>query len=108
MGTAGAAAIKCFPTIKTGLEAILGGSKGGGTLPVNLPQGISDGYPANGDVNQDAINAGYGSDPYGDMTCYCPYLGQNVKDGGSISAKPRGFSGCASTFSRGALPYRKA
>lgn len=111
MGTAGAAAIKCFPTIKSGLEAILNGSGGPagaqGTLPVNLPSGTTDGYPADPgeSLNTDLPQGTTDGFPEDTNFCDCVYF---RKDGGSINARPRGFSGCASTFSRGALPYRKA
>jgi len=97
LGTAGKAAINCFPGLKKGLGDIIDIFKGSG------------GNPANPCLDSCACVNGR----VGDCCecccecCSCCCCFECAADGGLIKSKARGFKGCASTSSRGALPYKK-
>ena len=107
LGAAGKAAITCFPGIKSGLDNIIKGgvSIGGGG------GGSSDGNSSDCDINGLCLPCCAGDLPeeLGDCYSYCCCCCCICleADGGLIKSKARGFKGCASTYSRGALPSKK-
>jgi hypothetical protein len=102
LGTAGKAAVKCFPGLKSGLGDIISAIKGsgGGTNPANPC--LDSCACVNGSVGD--CNSCCDSCCSCCCLCCCCVC---AAEGGLIKSKARGFKGCASTYSRGALPSKK-
>jgi hypothetical protein len=113
LGSAGAAAIKCFPSIKAGLSGILRGfdptknpANPNSDSNPDLNGSVGDLFPDfNADSNPD-LNGSIGDSDFEFNPCMFD-VDDGFASGGLIKGKARGFKGCASTYSRGALPSKK-
>ena len=95
LGTAGKALVKCFPGIKSGLGDIFKGIGGGGGGGCDC-------------CSCDCCSCDCCScDCCSCCCCSCCCCCTCAAEGGLIKSKARGFKGCASTSSRGAMPSKK-